>query len=183
MEDTAIIDLYWARDEQALAETQKKYGTYCRTVSWNILRNRQDAEECVNDAYIRAWNAMPPEKPVFLRAWLSCIVRNLSLTRLRANTAKRRGGGHAAAALEELANCVCDGPESRLQAAELSDHLDRFLRGLPEKDRCIILRRYWFLEPLGDIAGRYRLPVGSVKSSLFRTRKKLREYLEKEGLL
>lgn len=183
MEDTAIIGLYWARDEQALAETQKKYGAYCRTVSWNILRNSQDAEECVNDTYIRAWNAMPPEKPVFLRAWLGCIARNLSLTRYRANTAKRRGGGVTAAALEELQDCVCDGPETWLQAAELSEHLDRFLRQLPEKDCCIFLRRYWYLEPLDTIARRYGLPLGSVKSSLFRTRKKLREFLEKEELL
>lgn len=182
MEDTAIIDLYWARDEQAIAETDKKYGPYFRTVSWNILKNRQDVEECVNDTYVRAWNAIPPQRPVSLRAFCAQIARNLSLSRYRAAHAQRRGGGQTAAVLEELADCVTDGPEAWLEAAELSRHIDRFLRQLPEKEACLFLRRYWFLEPVNDIAHRYGLPVGSVKSGLFRTRKKLKEFLEKEGL-
>lgn len=183
MDDTGIIDLYWARNEQALEETQRKYGSYFRTVSWNILKNTEDVEECLNDTYVRCWNAIPPQRPMSLRAFGAQIIRNLSLTRWRSMQTKRRGGGQTPAVLEELADCVTDGPESWLQAAELSRHLDQFLRKLPEKDRCVFLRRYWFLEPMEDIARRYHLPLGSVKSGLYRTRKKLKEYLEKEELL
>ena len=183
MDDTGIIDLYWARSERALEETQRKYGSYFRTVSWNILKNAEDVEECLNDAYVRVWNAIPPQRPMSLRAFGATIVRNLSLSRWRAGQSLRRGGGQTQAVLEELADCVADGPEQWLQAAELSRHLDKFLRSLPEKDRCVFLRRYWFLEPMEDIARRYSLPLGSVKSGLHRTRKKLKEYLEKEELL
>lgn len=182
MDDTAIIELYWARDERAVEETDRKYGPYYRTVSWNILKNRQDVEECVNDTYVRTWNAIPPQRPVSLRAFGAQIIRNLSLSRYRAAHAQRRGGGQTAAVLEELADCVADGPEAWLEASELSRQIDRFLRQLPQKEACLFLRRYWFMESLGEIAHRYRLPVGSVKSSLFRTRKKLKEYLEKEGV-
>jgi len=183
MDDTGIIDLYWTRDERAVEETQRKYGSYFRTVSWNILKNSEDVEECLNDTYVRVWNAIPPQRPMSLRAFGATIVRNLSLTRWRAGQSLRRGGGQPEAALHELADCVADGPEQWLQAAELSRSLDKFLRQLPEKDRCVFLRRYWFFEPMEDIARRYKLPLGSVKSGLHRTRKKLKEYLEKEELL
>lgn len=183
MDDTGIIELYWTRDERAVEETQRKYGSYFRTVSWNILKNQQDVEECLNDAYVRVWNAIPPQRPMSLRAFGATIVRNLSLTRWRAGQSLRRGGGQTESVLDELADCVADGPEQWLEAAELSHHLDKFLRKLPEKDRCVFLRRYWFLEPLEDIARRYGMPLGSVKSGLYRTRKKLKEYFEKEELL
>ena len=182
MEDSGIIDLYWARDERALTETEKKYGAYCRTISRHILKNEQDVEECVNDAYVRAWNAMPPQRPFSLRAFLGKIVRNLSLSLWRAGQAQRRGGGQTALALEELKDCVSDGPEEWLQASELAELLDRFLRQLPLKERCLFLRRYWYLEPMEEIAYRYHMPVGSVKSNLHRTRKKLQKYLEKEDV-
>ena len=182
MDDNGIVALYWARDEQALHQTAKKYGTYCHTISYNILKNRQDAEECVNDTYMQAWNAMPPHRPAVLRAWLGKITRNLSINLYRAGRTQRRGGGRSAAVIEELLECAADGPEALLEAAELSRALDHFLRQLPQKDCCLFIRRYWYVDSMEEIARRYRIPLGSVKSSLFRTRKKLKAHLEKEGV-
>ena len=183
VDDTGIIDLYWARDERALTETERKYGPYCRSISYHILKNRQDAEECVNDTWVRAWNAMPPQRPFALGAFLGKIVRNVSLTRYRGARTQRRGGGQMPLILEEIQDMVSDGPEQLLEAAELSRLLDRFLRQLPQKDCCIFMRRYWYMDSLEDIALRYHIALGSVKSSLFRTRKKLRAYLEQEGII
>ena len=182
MEDSQIVELYWARDEQALTETDKKYGPYCHTISYNILRNRQDVEECINDTYIRAWNAMPPQRPFALGAFLGRIARNVSLHVWQAKHALRRGGGRVNAVLTELSDCVADGPEAQLEARELSRHLDTFLRQLPQKDRCVFVRRYWHLDSIEEISLRYHIAAGSVKSNLFRSRKKLRVYLEKEGI-
>ena len=183
MDDTGIIDLFWARDERALTETERKYGAYCRSVSYQIVKNRQDAEECVNDAWIRAWNAMPPQRPFALGAFLTKIVRNVSLSRYRRARTQRRGGGQLPLILEELQDLYADGPEQLLEAAELSRLLDKFLRQLPQKDCCVFMRRYWYMDTLEEIARRYHIPLGSVKSILFRTRNKLREYLEQEGIL
>ena len=183
MEDSTIIALYWDRDERAIQETAQKYGAYCHTVAYHILKNRQDAEECVNDTYVRAWNAMPPQRPAVLRAFLGKITRNQAINVYRASHAKRRGGGRMTAVLHELENCVADGPETALEEAELSRSLDQFLRQLSPKDCCVFVRRYWYLDSVQEIAARYHMAVGSVKSSLFRTRKKLREYLEQEGIL
>jgi len=182
MEDTGIIDLYWARDERAVAETERKYGSYCRSISYRILRNRQDVEECVNDTYVRAWNTMPPQRPFALGAFLAKIVRNLSLNYYRKAQTQRRGGGQMPVLLEELQDVAADGPEQLLEAAELSRLLDRFLRQLPQKECCIFMRRYWYMDSLEEIASRYHLAMGTVKSSLYRTRQKLREYLEQEGV-
>ena len=182
MEDTGIIDLYWARDERAVAETERKYGSYCRSISYRILRNRQDVEECVNDTYIRAWNAMPPQRPFALGAFLAKIVRNLSLNYYRRAQTQRRGGGQMTVLLEELQDVSADGPEQMLEAAELARLLDRFLRQLPQKECCIFMRRYWYMDSLEEIASRYHLAMGTVKSSLYRTRQKLKEYLEQEGV-
>ena len=181
MEDLQIIALYWARDEQALAETEEKYGPYCRTVAWNILRNRQDTEECVSDTWFRAWNAMPPQRPRILSAFLGKITRNQALKRYEAMQTQKRGGGQIPLALHELADCLSDGPELQVEAAELSCLLDRFVRTLQQKDCCIFLRRYWYLDSVEEIARRYRIAAGTVKSSLCRSRNKLRDYLEKEG--
>ena len=182
MEDTGIIDLYWARDERAVEETDRKYGAYCRAISYRILKNRQDVEECLNDTYVRAWNAMPPQRPFALGAFLGKIVRNLSLNYYRAGHAQRRGGGQVPLLLEELKDCAAESPEQALEAAELSRLLDRFLRSLPQKECCIFMRRYWYLDPVDEIARRYHMPLGTVKSSLFRTRQKLRAYLVQEGV-
>ena len=182
MDDNAIVALYWARDERAVQETARKYGAYCHTVAFNVLKNRQDAEECVNDTYVQAWNAMPPQRPCALRAFLGKITRNLAINVYRAAHTKRRGGGQIPMVLEELEDCFSDGPETALEEAELTRLLDRFLRQLPQKDCCVFVRRYWYLDSMMEIATRYHMALGSVKSSLHRSRKKLKEYLEQEGI-
>jgi len=182
MEDQRIVALFWDRDERALQETAKKYGAYCYTIACNVIRNRQDAEECVNDTYLQAWNAIPPQKPIALRAFLGKITRNLAINRYRATHAQCRGGGQIPLALEELEDCFAAGPETALGAAELTRVLDQFLRLLPQKDCCLFIRRYWYLDSLTEIASRYHMAQGSVKSSLHRSRKKLKQYLEQEGI-
>ncbi len=186
MEDSIIIQLYWAREERALAETESKYGGYCRAIACNILNNREDAEECVNDTYLRAWNAMPPQRPSILGAFLGKITRNLSLDRIKIIRAEKRGGGQIDLALDELGDCIPDGDgeslEQRIEAEELARCLDRFLRDLPERECCVFLRRYWYVDSVQEIAHRYHMAEGSVKSTLFRVRKKLRVHLEKEGV-
>jgi len=184
MDDNAIIALYWAREERALEETSFKYGSYCRNIAYNILSNREDTEECVNDTWLRAWNAMPPQRPGILSAFLGKITRNLSLDRFKLSRAGKRGGGNVPVALEELADCVpgLDSVEQTVAEAELSRTVDRFLRTLPERDCCLFLRRYWYLDSMSDIARRYQMAEGTVKSNLYRTRQKLRGYLEQEGV-
>lgn len=184
MEDHAIIALYFAREERAIAETDKKYGSYCRSVAYHILKNRDDTEECVNDTYMNAWNSIPPQRPGVLSVFLGTITRNLSLNRYRAAKTQKRGGGQLPMALEELEFCMPAGQsaESEVEAAEVGRMIDRFLRSLPERERCIFLRRYWYVDSLHEIACRYRMSEGTVKSTLFRTRKKLKDYLEKEEI-
>ena len=184
MEDAAIVDLYWAREERALEETAGKYGSYCRSIAYHILSSPEDTEECVNDTWLRAWNAMPPQRPSFLGAFLGKITRNLSLDRWKHSHAGKRGGGQLDAALDELGECIpAEGSvEQTLQDRELSRMLDSFLRQIPQKDSCIFLRRYWFMDGTAEIARRYQMAEGSVKSSLYRTRQKLRVYLEKAGV-
>ena len=183
MTDQEIVALYWDRDEQAVAVTEKQYGSYCRSIAWNILKNRQDTEECVNDTWLRAWNAMPPQRPQILSIFLGTITRNLSLDRWRNATAKKRGGGQLQRAFDELENCVPAGVslEDRITKADLSRILDRFLTELPQKDRCVFVRRYWYADPIYDIAHRYRMTEGAVKVSLHRSRNKLKIRLEQEG--
>lgn len=182
MEDQAIIDLYWTREEQAIQETAQKYGAYCHTIAFHVVKNRQDAEECVNDTYVQAWNAMPPQRPTVLRAFLGKITRNLAINVYRAAHAQCRGGGAVPLVLEELEDCLTGDPERVLEDAELTRYLDRFLRQLPQKDSCIFIRRYWYLDSLQEIAARYHMAVGTVKSSLHRSRKKLKHDLEQEGV-
>ena len=166
MEDSAIIDLYWAREERALSETDTKYGGYCRSIAHNILKNREDSEECVSDTWLHAWNAMPPQRPSILSSFLGRITRNLSFDRCRRQNAEKRGGGSLPLALDEL-----------------SEAIDRFLRTLPERECSIFLRRYWYVDSVQDIAARYALRENTAKSILFRTREKLRRYLAGEGIL
>ena len=183
MDDQAIIDLYWARAEQAVAETEKKYGTYCRTIAWNILRNRQDSEECVNDTWMRTWNSLPPHRPSVFSAYLGTITRNLSLTLLRSSLTKKRSPRGLELSYEELEEGVPDGcsVETQVDARELGRSIDRFLRSIPEKDRCMFLRRYWYMDTHREIAHRYHMTEGSVKAKLHKIRKLLKVYLEQEG--
>lgn len=183
MDDGAIIELYWARSEQALVRTQEKYGAYCLSIAWGILKSRGDSEECVNDTYLRAWDAMPPERPAALRVFLGRITRNLALDRLKSRTRLKRGGGQLTLALEELGECVPAGDDPARHADELAlrEALDRFLSELSEDARVIFLRRYWYMLSVAEIARGLGVGQSRVKSSLARSRERLRELLEKEG--
>ena len=184
MEDQTIVDLYWAREERALEESDRKYGGLCRSVAYHILNSREDSEECVNDTWFRAWHAMPPHRPNVLSAFFSRITRNLSLDRYKATKTEKRGGGQMSLALEELDQCIPGklSVEDAIAMDELTEVLDRFLRTLPERDCCIFLRRYWYVDSIQDIAKQYQMAEGSVKSTLYRLRKKLKVVLEEEGI-
>ena len=184
MEDREIVDLYWQRSDRAISETEQKYGRYCRTIAMNICGAKEDAEECVNDTWFRAWNCMPSERPTVLSAFLGRITRNLAINTIKAKNRIKRGGGEASLALEELSECISDGrsPENVLEEKELEKLIGRFTADLKEGDRMIFVLRYWYLVPVADIAEKLQCSQGKVKSSLFRTRKKLRETLQEEGL-
>ena len=184
MDDSAIIDLYWQRDQSAISETDVKYGGFLRNLSWNILRSHGDAEECVNDTYLKTWNAIPPARPSALQAWLGRIARNLSLDRWKQTRAQKRGGDSMDILLGELDACVPAprGTEQALEDREIAALISAFLRSLPAESRIIFLQRYWYGQDLADIAGKLGCGQGKVKSSLFRTRKALRTYLEQEGI-
>ncbi len=184
MEDSQIIDLYWARSEQAVQETDTKYGGYCRAIAHNILKSLEDSEECVADTWLRAWNAMPPQRPSVLSAFLGRITRNLSFDRYKAARAEKRGGDSFPAALDELSECVpaMGGVEQTMDERELGRAIDRFLRTVPEKQCSLFLRRYWYAESISQIAARYSMKENTVKSVLFRTREQLRAFLQKEGI-
>ena len=156
MKDAQILDLYWGRQEQAIYETQKVYGNYCYSIAWNILYSREDSDECVNDTWLRAWNAIPPRRPGRLALFLGTITRNLSLDRWKERHAMKRGKGELELALDELAECLPDArdTEAEVEAAELERLVNEFLRSLPERDCNIFLRRYWYVEEYGDIARR-----------------------------
>ena len=167
------------------SDATRLYELYAQDVfrlALSYLRNRQDAEECVNDTWVQAWNAMPPQKPFALKAFLGTITRNLAINIYRASHTQRRGGGQVALALEELEDCLSESPEKHLEQVELSRRLDRFLRQLPQKDCCLFIRRYWYMDSVPEIAARYHMAVGSVKSSLHRSRKRLKDFLEQEGI-
>ena len=184
MDDHKIIDLYWARSQQAIAESDRKYGTYCRTIARNILPRLEDAEECVNDTWFNAWNAMPPQRPSLLSAFFGKLTRNLSLDRWRRNRAAKRGGSQVEVALHELEGCLPDHrtPDQQLEAGETAALISAFLRAQPELDRRLFIRRYFHLESLAALQARFGLTEGQVKSRLHRTRQKLKLILEQEGI-
>ena len=185
MEDSDIIELYWQRDQSAIAETSEKYGKFLWNIAWNVLRSHGDAEECVNDTYLRTWNAIPPTRPYAFRAWLGRITRNLSLDRWKQSRAEKRGSDGMEVLLGELDQCVpaSHGVEQALEDQEIARLISAFLRTLSQEPRIMFLRRYWYGEDLADIARKLGCGQGKVKSSLFRTRKALRAYLEKEGVV
>ena len=183
MEDGVIVELYWQRDQRAIGASEEKYGGLCRSLSWNILQSREDAEECVNDTWHRAWNTMPPQRPASLAAYLGRIVRNLALDLYRKRRAARRGGGGAELLLSELAECVPAREGGVLcSEEELSGVIDGWLRGLPPGDRRLFLRRYWYGEGVGELARSLGERPERLSLRLFRLRGKLREQLEKEGI-
>ena len=184
MDDEQIIDLFWARSERAIGETDKKYGTFCYGLAFRILDDPQDSEECVNDTYLKTWNAIPPGRPGSLIAFLGKITRNLALNRREKNFAEKRGGGEVPAALDELAECIPD-PNSldrRMEQKALTESLNRFLGKLSGESRRIFLSRYWELCSVREIADIYGISESKVKVSLYRTRGKLKSFLEKEGI-
>ena len=184
MEDKRIIEMYWQRDEQALTLTRRKYGAYCHAIALQILHNREDAAECENDTYLRAWNAMPPDRPQGLRPYLGAITRRLSLDRWRERRSQKRGGGEVALSLEELGECVAhpDTVPEAVEAAQLSAVLSDFLRSLPAAECDLFLRRYWYFDSVAQMAKRFGYSESKVKMTLSRTRDKLRAVLEKEGI-
>ena len=184
MEDAAIVELYWDRDQRAITASDEKYGALCRSLSHNILASREDAEECVNDTWLRAWNAMPPQRPGILSAFFGKLTRNLSLDRWRRDRAAKRGGSQTEAALHELEDCLPDrhGPEEHLEARETAALISAFLRGEPELDRRLFVLRYFDLESAAALASRFGLTQGQVKARLHRTRCRLKRALEQEGV-
>lgn len=184
MEDRAIVALYWERDAAAITETERKYGKYCFSIANNILRDPEDAHECVNDTYFGAWNAMPPHRPEILSTFLGKITRRLSLKRRRDNSAQKRGGGAAEISLEELEECIPNGQsaEESVEFAELTRIVNAFLESLPLQERRVFLRRYWFFDSIREISSRYGYRESKVKMMLKRTRDKLRDCLRKEGV-
>lgn len=185
MEDKAIVDLYWMRSEQAISETDRKYGGYCFSVAYNVLANREDAEECVSDTYMVAWENLPPHRPAFLTTFLGKVTRRISISRWRQRNAHKRGGGEVILALDELDECVADprDVEGQYLHKETILCINRFLAALPQPERDVFLRRYFLLDPVKDIAASFGFTESKVKSMLHRTREKFRNTLAKEELL
>jgi RNA polymerase sigma-70 factor (ECF subfamily) len=179
MEDAKILTLFWERNEEALSETRAKYSRLIYSVANRILRNREDAEECENDTYLAAWNSIPPQRPHSLPAFLSGLVRNISISRYRAAHADKRGGGEVILSLQELDECLP--APSETDTAALAAALNRFLASLGEEERTIFVLRYWRCDAVGEIARRYGFGQSKVKMMLSRTRDKLRIFLEQEG--
>ena len=184
MEDQTLIDLYWSRDEAAIAQTAAKYGRLCSYIAGNILKSPEDCEECVNDTYMRAWNSIPPTRPKNFKMFLAKIARNLSFDRWRAKNAAKRGG-EVAACLEELSECIASGESASdaVIADELAAAVNTFLRTLPERDCNVFLRRYFFSDTIQSIASKYGISENNVSLIMTRSRKKLKKHLISEGLI
>jgi len=183
MEDSQIIDLYWQRSERAILETEQKYGKYCNSISYRILKNREDAKECVNDTWLCAWKHMPPQRPALFSAFLAKITRNLSLNRYEKENAVKRGGGEVALVLDELEECVpaYGGVEQSVDLKELTSLLNCFLEKLEEENRRLFVLRYWYLYSIKELAARSGMGQSKVKMRLMRMRDELKEILEQEG--
>ena len=183
MEDQAILDLYFARDELAITETDRKYGSYCYSVANRILGSAEDSEETVSDTYYHTWNAIPPQRPTFLRLFLAKITRNLAFARWRKLSAAKRGGGETELVLEELAGCIPgrEQIDDGLNAVELAKTIRAFLDTLPDREQDIFLQRYFYVEDPETIARRHEIRQSNVNLILCRTRAKLKTYLKQEG--
>ena len=181
MEDYQIVDLYWSRSENAIAQTEQKYGRMLTSISVSLVPTVQDAEECVSDTYLAAWNSMPDERPVYLGAYLSKIVRRLSINKYRSSRTAKRGG--AGELVEELTDCIPSdySLETEYDNQRLAEALNRFLLSLDEQKRYIFIRRYYYSDAVIDIARQIRASEGKVKTVLFRVRSALRKFLEEEG--
>ena len=182
MEDTEIMELFWARNEDAIKETDAIYGRKLNTLAKNILLSREDAEESVSDTYMETWKTIPPHRPKYFFAFLASICRHLSLNRLDWNMAAKRKA-EVVSLTEEIELCIPDTSHERvMQGKELGRILDAFLESLPRDSRMIFLRRYWYVDTISEIAQRYGMTESKVKMQLSRTKEKLRTYLEKEEI-
>ena len=184
MDDGKIIELFWSRSQEALERTREKYGALCGSLAGRLLRSAEDVEECVNDAYMALWDAIPPARPDHLGAYISRIVRNLAMTRLDYLTAEKRNR-EAEVSFEELSECVGGGtdPAELYQGKALGEAMAAFLRTRDPDSRRYFLRRYYFFDSVKEVASRYGVSESKVKLKLFRTRNALKEYLIKEGFL
>ena len=184
MNDEEIITLYWKRDEKAIAVTAERYGSYCHSISYNILPNTEDAQECVNDTWLGAWKSMPPHRPGRLSAYLGRITRNLSLNRFKHYTAEKRGLGQTSLVLSELEECIPaeNSVEQYIEEMDLARSINRFLYAQPRQKRNIFIRRYWYLCPIRDIAASSGMSESKITSLLFRMRNELKAHLEKEEI-
>jgi RNA polymerase sigma-70 factor (ECF subfamily) len=184
MDDSKIVDLFWQRSEEGLTEASRKYTGYCHSIAYRILSNNEDAEECVNDTWLRAWNAMPPARPNRLSTFLGKITRNLSLNRYEKLHAGKRGGGAVEVAIAELEDCLPSpaSVEGEVEENILTELIDKFLDTLPLRSRDAFVQRYWYLCSIADISADLGISENNVKSLLFRARNKLKQQLNKEGI-
>ena len=184
MNDKNIVDLYFNRDEEAITQTDKKYGRYCYSIAYNILANKEDAEESVSDTYMTAWRAIPPRRPSVLSTFLGKITRHISIDRWRERSAYKRGGGEVTLALEELEDCVAglQNVEMEYERKELIRAYVKFLDALPVTERRVFLCRYWYVDSVEAIAEKFGFSQSKVKTMLYRTRAKLRKQLAEEGM-
>jgi len=184
MEDLQIIKLFLERSEVAIEALSDKFGKYCNTIAYNVLGDASDAEECVNDTYLRVWNSIPPNKPENLKAYVGKIARNLALDCFDKQNTLKRGGGQIALALDELNEVVGKDfdPLDNLEGAELTKLINSFLEKLPKEKRILFMRRYWYLDSIKDIAASQNMSEANVKTSLFRIREQLKAELTKEGI-
>ena len=179
MEDQQIVELYFARSESAIAETDKKYGRYCHSIAYRILEDHEDAKEIVNDTYLKTWNTVPPNRPDPLKPYVGMISRQLALNVYNARQTEKRGGGISLAILE-LEECIPSSAGDIADSAALSDALNRFIEKLPTKTRRIFVCRYWYADPISVIAKDFSMKESAVAMLLMRTRQKLKVHLEKE---
>lgn len=184
MDDEKIIELYFARSEQAVKETANKYGRYLNTVAHNILNTKEDCEECINDTYMRVWQKIPPERPKMFSAFLAKITRNLAINRYKSLNAKKRGSGQVPLVLDELSQCVADTSDTQnhIEDAALTEAINSFLAQIDEETRKIFMRRYWYMSTVKEIAQDFDLSESKVKMTLMRTRNKLKQFLLKEDI-
>ena len=183
LDDEKIVELYYSRSESAISETEARYGGYLFSIAKGITGSQEDAEECVNDTYLRAWNSIPPARPTHLGAFLARIVRNIALDRISRRDAQKRGGGELTLMLSELEETLPDTDGEATSSEVLSAIIDSFLRELGTRERAVFIRRYFYAEAVSDIAKECGISYRNATSMLHRTRKKLRARLEKEGII
>lgn len=183
MEDFEIVELYWDRNENAITQTDRKYGKYCRKIAFSIVNDREDTEECVNDTYLQTWNSLPPQRPEKLSTYLGKICRNISINLYEKLTADKRGGNETDACLDEISELIGGSSEveEQLDLTVLTDLINKFLRSCEKQARTVFVQRYWYMMSVKEIARENRMSDSNVKMTLSRTREKLKLYLEEEG--